>query len=365
MSPRRTATRALARVPGGLVAARLVRETVRVCLRYRVTGLASEAGFFALLSLPPLILGLVGGLGYVGAWLGQGTVDLLVADLARYAQRFLTDESVGLVLVPTMDEVLRSGRLDVLSLGFVLSLWSGSRALNVFLDTISIMYGQSGVRGIVRSRALSFSLYTVAVVVGAVVLPLVLAGPDLLARALPGPSALVSVLYWPLVTGAVVWAITSLFHIATPRRSPWRRDLPGAVLTVVLWVVISYVVRAWLGASVGGTSIYGPLAAPIVLLVWFYFLAIAVLIGAAMNAAVRHLWPVPDRASARERMVSRVRTELETRREPTPPAAAARSPWGPVIAGLVPAASGGDAWGVTRLDAPQRNRLVSVSTHGG
>src|SRR4029078_7022055 len=50
----------LVRVPGGLPLARLAVETIRVCLRYRVTGLASEAGFFMLLSLPPLLLGLFG-----------------------------------------------------------------------------------------------------------------------------------------------------------------------------------------------------------------------------------------------------------------------------------------------------------------
>ena len=52
-------------------------------------------------------------------------------------------------------------------------------------------------------------------------------------------------------------------------------------------------------ASVGGTSIYGPLAAPIVVLIWLYFLAIAVLIGAALNAAVDDLWPHPARVGAR------------------------------------------------------------------
>ena len=63
--------RELARVPGALALARLTVETIRVCLRYRVTGLASEAGFFMLLSLPPLLLGLFGGVGYLGQWLGE------------------------------------------------------------------------------------------------------------------------------------------------------------------------------------------------------------------------------------------------------------------------------------------------------
>ena len=42
--------------------------------------------------------------------------------------------------------------------------------------------------------------------------------------------------------------------------------------------------RGTIAASLGGgTSIYGPLSAPIVLLIWLYALAIAVLIGAAVQ----------------------------------------------------------------------------------
>ena len=71
---KRRLRRLLAQVPGLLPLARLVVVTTRICLRYRVTGLASEAGFFALLSLPPLVLGLFGGLGYLGTALGPVAV---------------------------------------------------------------------------------------------------------------------------------------------------------------------------------------------------------------------------------------------------------------------------------------------------
>ena len=86
-----------------------------------------------------------------------------------YASQFLTPEVIKDTLLPTIEDVASGPRFDLLSLGFVLSLWSGSRALNVFVDTISIMYGQSGVRGIVRTRALSFSLYLLALALGDVI----------------------------------------------------------------------------------------------------------------------------------------------------------------------------------------------------
>jgi len=175
----------LDKVHGATAAARLVLGTIRACLRYRVTGLASEAAFFMLLSLPPLVLGLFGGVGFVGDWLGTNAVSHVTYAIREYAARFLTEDSITQVLLPTVDDVFRGGRFDLVSIGFLLALWSGSRALNVFVDTISIMYGQSGVRGIVRTRALSFSLYLIALVSGVLIIPLVLIGPAMLDGWLP------------------------------------------------------------------------------------------------------------------------------------------------------------------------------------
>jgi membrane protein len=312
---RRRVRRALGRVPGLLALARLVVSTVRICMRYRVTGLASEAGFFALLSLPPLILGLVGGLAYVANAIGPVRVDAVITAVNEYASQFLTEDVIKDTLLPTIEDVASGPRFDLLSLGFVLSLWSGSRALNVFVDTISIMYGQSGVRGIVRTRALSFSLYLLALALGIVTIPLVLLGPSLLGEMLPDGWDWLGNLYWPLVTLLTVGGLTSLYHVSTPRRSPWLRDAPGAVVTMILWIVASFVVRGTIAASLGGgTSIYGPLSAPIVLLIWLYALAIAVLIGAAANASVRELYPHEEQRALHERLAAWV-GELRRRRD--------------------------------------------------
>ena len=44
-------------------------------------------------------------------------------------------------------------------------------------------------------------------------------------------------------------------------------------------------------ASAGSTTIYGPLAAPIAVLIWLFVTSMAVLIGAAFNAAIDFVWP--------------------------------------------------------------------------
>ena len=327
VTPKARVRRALLRVPGAMPVAKLTVETIRVCLRYRVTGLASEAGFFMLLSLPPLVLGLFGGVGYIGGWLGNDIVSDLIKGIQEFASEFLVANVVDQIILPTANDVLQNGRGDLISLGFLLSIWSGSRALNVFVDTISIMYGQSGVRGIVRTRALSLTLYFLSLLVGIVVIPLVVIGPSWLGDLLPKEVHFLTYLYWPVVSVLAVASIATLFHISTPKRSPWLRDVPGAVLTLVIWVLASFILRGTLTASVsGGTSIYGPLSTPIVLLIFLYALAIAVLIGAALNAAIRAMWPVEDRLSLRAQGVEWVQAWLRRRKAAGDPHSAALDP---------------------------------------
>jgi membrane protein len=315
---------------------RLSRETVSICLLYRVTGLAAEAGFFALLSLPPLILGLFGGVGYFGKAMGRNNVQALTDKVTDLASKVLTESTVQDTIVPTLNDVFKNGRADLISIGFLLSLWSGSRVLNVIVDTISIMYGQSGVRGIVRTRVLSFSLYVASLVVGVVVFPLVVLGPDLLRQILSGHVEWLLWLYWPVVVIVTVASLCSLYWISTPRRSSWLRNVPGAALALVIWIGASVVLRWELGESVGprSTSIYGPLAAPIVVLIWLYFLAIAVLIGAALNAATRKLWPAKDRPRRRFRtgggMIAQPAASSESETGTSPLAAAGARPLTPL-----------------------------------
>ncbi|TCO51441.1 membrane protein [Kribbella antiqua] len=296
---------------------KLLTQTVGVCLRYRVTGLAAEGAFFAILSLPPLIFGLAGSLGYIASkYFEVETIEEIKSQIVDLAAQALTADSVQSVIVPTLNSVLNGGRPDVISIGFVLALWSGSRALNVFVDTITIMYGMGGKRGIVRTRALSFSLYCAALVIGVIVLPLVLAGPDAVDALLPHRLDFLNQLYWPVVTILSAGFLNTLYHLSVPVRTPWVSDLPGSFLALSIWILGSFVLRWILQSTVGGTSIYGPLAAPIAVLMWLYMTAIAVLIGAALNAVVDRLWPHKSRTEALEAAAAANEPAVEDEAEP-------------------------------------------------
>lgn len=286
---------------------RIIVLTVGTCLRNRVTGLAAEAAFFAVLSLPPLIFALAGSIGYVFAQLDNSQIADVRSTVLDLAARALTPETVDKIIRPTLNDVLKGGRYDVISIGFILALWSGSRALNVFVDTITIMYGLGGHRGIIRTRALSFLLYVLGMLTGVVTIPLVVAGPRVVARTLPDRLDFLNELYWPTVMLLCIVFLATLYHVSVPARTAWRYNLPGAVFTMFCWIVGSALLR-WVlvGTAQGSTSIYGPLAAPIAVLLWLYILSIAVLIGAALNAAFDQIWPQKEIASARSELLRRL-----------------------------------------------------------
>ena len=145
----------------------------------------------------------------------------------------LTDSAVNRVIRPTLNDVLEGGRFDVISVGFVLALWSGSRALNVFVDTITVMHGLGGHRGIVKTRALSFVLYLLGLVTGGITLPLVIAGPALVDKVLPQRLDFLNTLYWPIVIVVCICFLATLYHVSVPVRTNWSFNLPGAIFSLI------------------------------------------------------------------------------------------------------------------------------------
>jgi membrane protein len=290
---------------------RLVVTTFGSCMRYRVTGLAAEAAFFAVLSVPPLVFALAGMIGYVTDQFSATDVEQVRQAVIDLSSRVLTEGAVDSVIRPTIDDVLQGGRFDVISVGFILALWSGSRALNVFVDTITIMHGLGGHRGIVKTRALSFVLYILAIITGVLTLPLVVAGPSLVRRVLPESAEFLVQFYWPTVIVLSVCFLATLYHVSVPVRTNWSFNLPGATFALVSWILGSFLLR-WIltETAADSRSIYGPLASPIAVLLWLYLLSLAVLIGAAVNAAFDTVFPQKATTSARLELVQRLRERM-------------------------------------------------------
>lgn len=264
----------------------------------RILGLSAEAAFWQLLSLPSLFLALVGTLGYVSDWFGAGTIDRAEANLETTLTRAFSQQVVDEIIGPMLHQVLHGGRADIISLGFLLAVWAGSSAMATFVNTITIAYGMRDLRGAVHSRLLALSLFLCSVLVGVVVLPLLVLGPSLMTRSFPSrlrptASRFIHDGYYPAVVIILLLGLTTLYHLAPPRRLPWRRGVPGAVLAICVFLTGSVALRSYIHFVLDHNHAYGALASPIAALLFFFVLAFGVLYGAEFNAAIEQFSPTP------------------------------------------------------------------------
>ncbi|WP_460308638.1 YihY/virulence factor BrkB family protein [Actinocorallia aurea] len=277
----------------------LVRGTSVTAFNYRITGLAAEAAFWALLSLPPLVLGLISSVGHLRGLLGPETVGEISGWIIERSRAFLTEPAVDSVVEPLVDDVVRGEKIAIISVGFLTCLWAGSRAMSVYVDTITITYGLDGVRGVVRTRLQAFLLYIVGLFVAVLVIPFMILGPALVRSTIPASSRLLSLLYWPFTVVLLILFLALLYHLSVPVRTAWWREMPGAVVAMVFWVGGSVLLRIYLSGTVSGVSVSASLTAPIAFMAWLYVTAFAVLVGACLNAEVDKLWPSVSTSRAR------------------------------------------------------------------
>jgi membrane protein len=290
------------RAHGGML---LVLRTVRAFARDRVVGLAAESAFFTLISLPALLLCLLGALGPLAAVLGDDIVEEIRVWILDLAARVLTPGTVDSVVRPLVDDFLGGAQGGLLSVTFAVSLWSGSRAMNVFIRSITISYGLDELRGWIRQRVLAFVAYLGGLLFAVLVLPVLVAGPDIVHALLPITVGRLNLLYWPTVVLLAIAAVTLLYALSVPVRTPLWRHLPGALLATLVLIGGSAALRAYLDASLGQVSIYGSLAAPIAILAWLYVMAVAVLVGSSFNSEIDAMWPTVRTAAARAELANR------------------------------------------------------------
>lgn len=315
------------RLPGRLgVVVRLAVATARDASEDRVPGLAAEVAFWVLLSLPPLLLAAVSAAGFVGEAIGSDVRSQFITRVGELAAGVFSADTVEATITPTLDALLSDGSPSLLSVSFLVTLYSASRVLRVLVLAITIAYDLEESRPSWIGRLVGLGLTVVGLLLGLVLIPLLVAGPRLgtIIEDRLGMDLLLGelwrILYWPVSILLATLLLAGLYHWATPWRTPFHRELPGAVLATLLALAASAGLRTYTQVSFGGDAVYAPLAAPLALLIWIWLIAMALLLGAELNAEIERAFPVgepPPDTPALERLgrqaVDRVRDLAPTR----------------------------------------------------
>jgi membrane protein len=271
---------------------------------------SAQAAFWQALSLPPLFLALLGSLGFVGGWFGPETVQLVDGTIIDFARRVFTADVVDEIIAPTANDILNKGRADVVSVGFVVSLWAGSSAVASIVDSITHAHDQKLVRNPVWQRIFSLLVYLFALVVAIFTLPILALGPDLLPQVLPESwrpvaESVIQATYYPGIGLLLVAVLTTLYKVALPHTLAWYRLLPGAVLAMLVFIATTTGLRVYIAVLTSSGYTYGALATPIAFLLFGFLLGLSIVLGAHFNHALEIVWP--SRSTPGERRSEKLR----------------------------------------------------------
>jgi membrane protein len=247
-------------------------------------GLGQQVAFSSLLAFLPTVILLIGLFGLFG----NGAFD----SLEHFASAVAPHDVIDVIDLAKKDAVRnKSGSAIAFALGIVAALWAATGASNALMKAVNRAYDRIETRPFWKQRLIALTLVIATGLVLAGVFLLIVFGGDLgdaiVRRSGLGGSFKVfwNIARWPIAFGAVLLFNALVYYLAPnlPQRS-WRWLTPGSLVAALSWLVLSGLFALYTSYSSSYSRTYGSIAGVIVLLLWLYYSALAILFGAELNA---------------------------------------------------------------------------------
>ncbi len=252
----------------------LTKDVVNEYRRDGVGDLAASITFWTILSVPAAVLALVSALSSLESIVGASVSNDVQAEVTQFIDDTFADSES---LRTTVTDLFETSSAGVATAASLVALFTLSRAFAGLIRALDRAYEVEDGRPwwYVRIVAIGLGIGTIVVVAaGATVLALL---PTLplggLLRWLTAPAVFIAL---------VVWAAT-VFHIGPNHRTPWRYDLPGAIVTTIGWVLASQGFALYVRLAGGGNDVQTSVGAILLALSLMYVLSIVMLVGAELN----------------------------------------------------------------------------------
>jgi membrane protein len=99
-------------------------------------------------------------------------------------------------------------------------------------------------------------------------------------------STVFSLARWPAAFLLLITAVSFMYWAAPNVHLPWRWLTPGAILSVTVWLLTSYVFGLYVANFGSYNATYGALGGIVLLLTWLYISSFIFLLGYQLNAVV-------------------------------------------------------------------------------
>lgn len=251
---------------------------------------AAQVAFYFSFALFPLLYFLVSLFGIV-----IESSEGLRGELFSYLRQVMPLAVFDLVS-RTVEEIVVNSTGGKATLGLAVTLWSASAGVDAIRTALNEIYGLKDSRNWFKTKAQSILFTLIVSVLTTAILAIVFYGWQLfqygLARLgleVSSPFLLVSI-QWISILLIMLLACEIIYNLLPDfKRFRWVWITPGSVVAILVWIILTTGFRTYLGYFNSYNKAYGSLGAVIIMMLWLYLTASALMIGGAINAVLHEM----------------------------------------------------------------------------
>jgi membrane protein len=244
--------------------------------------LAAGLSYYFVLSLFPALI-------FLSAVVAYLPVPDLFNQALSLMSHFVPADGMGLVK-KVLSDVVSPNRSTFLSFGILGTLWAASGGYAATIEALNVAYDVRETRPFWKTRLLALGLTFLIGALLLLALSVMIVGPRfgqwLAAKVHLSQLFVVAwpYIHWTLAVVFTVLAVEALYFLAPNVKQRFLATLPGAVLAVACWVGLSYILGIYFRNFANFNKTYGTLGAAVALMVWLYWTAFGMLVGAEINS---------------------------------------------------------------------------------
>lgn len=192
----------------------------------------------------------------------------------------------------TVIEIVDREQTGLLWISIALAIWVSSSGFKAVIKGLNKAYGVKETRSYIKLKLISM-IYTIllALIVIATLFLFVFGDVigDFFMKVLEHPEVIYYI--WNILRYVVVILIMILFFMflynATPCvRLGWLEVIPGAVITTLGWISISYIFAYYVNNFSNYSRLYGSLGAVFMFMTWMFITSMILILGGEINAVL-------------------------------------------------------------------------------
>lgn len=202
-----------------------------------------------------------------------------------------------------MDEILRSPPEDLMTLAIAGTIWTSSSFVECLRTILNRVYELENLPNYLFRRLLSIMQFVIISLMVSVamfvsfIIPIIISKVPALSHMIDEYREIISVSRYFLILLSLFLTASSLYYIVPNTKIKFRNVVPGALLTVILWISSGYFLSYYISHYKQLSIIYGSLGSIIVTLIFFYIVNMIFIYGAELNYLLQKAYEEENKRS--------------------------------------------------------------------